>query len=148
MKKLLLPAVLALAGLFTMSANAQTTITDPFVVTVNLTSVCTLTSPADFAISYTSFQVAAAEATSGFTVQCTNSLPYTMTLSGNADALGLTIPLTIRNAGNTADVSGAQAGTGAVISYNLRAYAAGGQAGTCATAGCSTTVSRNLVIVY
>lgn len=149
MKKLLLPLGLALTAILTAPAHAQSPITDPFVVTVTLTSACKLTSaPADFSIAYTSLQTGAVSATTDFAVQCTTSLPYTMTLSGDADALGLTIPLSIRNTGDTAAITGSQTATGAAVSYKIRADISGGQAGTCATATCSTTVSRNLVITY
>jgi hypothetical protein len=150
MKKLLLPLTLALSGVCTMSVNAQPSpITDPFIVTINLTSACLLTTaPANFSIAYTSLQGTAASATTDFAVQCTNTLPYTMTLSGNADALGLTIPLVIRDAGDSADVSGPQTASGSAISYKIRADISAGQAGTCALGSCSTTVSRNLVITY
>src|SRR5205823_4757205 len=73
------------ASLITASvpaAQAATAGPASFNVTVNLTSACQITAgPADVAFTYTSFQGGAATATGGgFSVKCTNTLPYTMAL--------------------------------------------------------------------
>lgn len=148
MRKLYLPAVLALAALASVPAQAQ--VSDNFDVIVTLTSACRLTTaPGDITIGYTSFTVTPVSATTDFAVQCTNTLPYSMALNtANADTLGLLIPLSIRDSADTTNVTGTQTAGAAATSYKIRADIAAGQQGTCATATCTSTVTRTLTITY
>ena len=134
----------SLVALATMPVHAATA-TAGFNVSATLTSKCQVTAgPTNLAFTYTSFQVAAATATGGaFSVQCTNSLPYTMavdTVSANT-VIGLVYSLALSSAGGT--------GTGAAIAYTVNGNMAAGQSGTCATtAACTGTNAHTLTVTY
>ena len=156
MKKLVLIAALGLAGLASVPAHALTT-TANFDVTVNLFPKCEITTaPGNLSVNYDSFQVGAAATTTDFSVRCTNTLPYAMSLSSSSGTLvGLSYTLAIRN---SADTAVASSGTGAGTTpadYKVKLSVAGGQSGTCATvqtsgaSACSATDSaRTLTITY
>lgn len=150
MKKILALVALA-ASMATLSLNAQaTTSTGTFNVLINLTSACVYTKTADVTFNYTSFQAAAATASSGgFTLQCSNTLPYTLAL----DATSVTDQAT--NLAYTVALSAASGtGTGIAQAYSVTGSMASGQAGTCAAAGgsctnsTSTNKTRTLTITY
>ena len=100
--------------------------------------------------NYTSFQAAAATATAGgFTLQCSNTLPYTLALdftSVTDQATNLAYTVALSAAGGT--------GTGIAQSYSVTGSMASGQAGTCAALGgsctnaTSTNRTRTLTITY
>lgn len=143
MKKILSIAalsMLSLSSLITAPVQAATS-TGTFDVTINLTSACKYTKTADVAFTYTSFQVGAATATpGGFTLQCTNTLPYTLALDAT------TVTDAALNLGYTVALSAASAtGNGLAQTYSVTGTMAAGQAGTCATAGgvCDNTASAN-----
>ena len=147
MKKLLLIALLGFVGAGTGIANAATA-TGTFNVNITLTSVCQLTAPANVDFAYTSFQVGAATGTGGaFSVQCTNSLPYTMALDQTSvtdNAVNLAYTLGLSAAVGT--------GTGSAQAFTVTGNMAAAQAGTCATASCTNTAASNktrtLTITY
>ena len=134
----------AFAALFAGIPAAQAaTATGNFNVTVNLTSVCTIASgPADVAFTYTSFQAGAATATGGgFSVQCTNTLPYTMSLDATSGTvIGLNYTLALSAASGT--------GNGASQAYSITGSMASGQGGTCALGSCSGSQGRVLTVTY
>ncbi len=141
MKKLILVAALAA---WLPTADAATT-TANFNVTVNLTSKCEITAgPTAVAFTYTSFQVGASTATGGaFSVRCTNTLPYTLSLDATSGTvIGLAYTLSLSAAG----------GTGAGLtaaSYTVNGNMVSGQSGDCATtAVCSGTSARILTVTY
>ena len=86
MKRILTATAIA-AALAAPNAQAGST-SGTFNVNVTLTSACTLSAVTNLAFAYTSLQAAVANATGGgFSVSCTNSLPYTFGLqSGNGAA--------------------------------------------------------------
>ena len=143
MNKRLILAV-AVASMFAAIPAAQAgTATGNFNVTVNLTSQCQITAgPTDVAFTYTSFQATAATATGGaYTVRCTNTLPYTMSLdaaSGTVSGLNYTLSLSAASA----------TGNGAGQNYTVNGSMVSGQAGTCANASCSGTDARVLTVTY
>jgi len=151
MKKLTLVASLALAALVTAPTQAATS-TGNFDVAITLTSACIYAKTSDVAFAYTSFQTtAAAQTTSGgFTVRCTNTLPYTMALdaagSYTDQATQLAYTLALSAAGAT--------GNGSAQTYAVTGSIAANQGGNCATAGgvCTNTASTNkqrtLTITY
>jgi|LakMenEpi03Aug12_release.lakeMendotaPanAssembly.Ray.scaffolds.fasta_scaffold196786_4 spore coat protein U-like protein len=151
MKKLALAAALAMTAIITVPSQAATA-TGNFDVAITLTSACVYAKTSDVAFSYTSFQVAAqAQTTSGgFTVRCTNTLPYTMALdaagSYTDQATNLAYTLALSSAGAT--------GNGSAQTYSVTGSIAGGQGGNCATAGgvcvntASTNKQRTLTITY
>ena len=134
---------LAAAGLVaaTFGAQAATTINQPFNVQVNLTSACTMTAPTPVQFTYTSFQGTAATSTGGaFSVSCTNTLPYTVAITGASTSVsGLTYALSLSAASGT--------GNGAAQAFTVNGTMASGQGGTCATASCSCTDSTHTVTV-
>ena len=142
MKKLALVTALALTALITAPAQAATS-SGTFNVNIALTSACVYSKTADVTFAYTSFQGAASTATSGgFTLQCTNTLPYTLAL----DATSITDTAT--NLAYTVALSASSGtGTGVAQTYSVTGSMASGQAGTCATAGgaCTNTASTNKV---
>jgi spore coat protein U-like protein len=150
MKKLIL-AVLALgAALGAPVAQAQST-SGTFNVNVTLTSVCSLSAITAVDFAYTSFQGGVANATNGgYTVSCTNSLPYTFGLqSGTGAAVppgAATINVT-DNAVNLAYTLGTSAaggtGNGLAQAYSITGTMAAGQGGTCATASCTNAAATN-----
>lgn len=139
-----LALAVAFASMFAAIPAAQaTTTTGGFNVTVNLTSKCQITSaPTDVAFTYTSFQAAAATATGGaFSVQCTNTLPYTMSLDAVAGAvIGLNYTLSLSAPSGT--------GNGAAQAYTVNGGMVSGQGGTCALGSCAGTSARILTITY
>ena len=150
MKKILALIALA-ASLATLSLNAQAaSSTGTFNVVINLTSACVYTKTADVTFNYTSFQAAAATATpGGFTLQCSNTLPYTLALdftSVTDQATNLAYTVALSAASGT--------GTGIAQSYSVTGSMASGQAGTCAALGgsctnaTSTNRTRTLTITY
>ena len=150
MKKILAFVALA-ASLATLSLTVQAaTSTGTFNVLINLTSACVYTKTADVTFNYTSFQGTAATATpGGFTLQCSNTLPYTLAL----DATSVTDQAT--NLAYTVALSAASGtGTGIAQAYSVTGSMASGQAGTCATVGgsctnsASTNKQRTLTITY
>ena len=153
MKKLALVTALALTALAIAPAKAQAaTATGNFDVTIALTSACIYAKTSDVAFSYTSFQsTAQAQTTSGgFTVKCTNNLPYTMALdaagSYTDQATNLAYTLALSAAGAT--------GSGLAQPYSVTGTIAASQAGNCATTGgactnaLSTNKTRTLTITY
>ena len=141
-KRLALAA--AFAALFAGIPAAQAgTVTGNFNVTVTLTSKCQISSgPADVAFTYTSFQGAAATSTGGgFSVQCTNTLPYTMSLDATSGTVsGLNYSLALSAASAT--------GSGVAQAYTINGTMASGQGGTCALGSCSGSQARVLTITY
>lgn len=146
MKKLLLVAAMGLGVLGGANANAATA-TGNFNVVVNLTPVCQVaTAPGSVTFNYTSFGAVQTPSTT-IGVQCTNLLPYALSLDGTGSggtttALGLNYTLTL--SGTTGLVA-----DGTNQSYTIQGNMAAGQTGTCATpAGCTSTVGRVVTITY
>jgi spore coat protein U-like protein len=150
MKKLILAAALfAGVGISTWVAQAAST-SGTFNVNVTLSSTCSLSAITALDFTYTSFQGAVANATGGgFTVSCTNTLPYTFGLNaGNSATAPGTATITVTdNAVNLQYVVGTSAaggtGSGAAQSYNVTGTMASGQSGTCATASCTNAAATN-----
>ena len=141
MKKLV-ASTITTAALITTAMPAQAAfVSSTFNVDITLTSACSVGTPANLTFSYTALQVAAATATSPFSVTCATGLPYTVTVSGSPvtdDAVGLAYTLAI-----TAPVASPGVGTGAAQNYSVDGSIAGGQAGTCITASCVNTAATN-----
>ena len=149
MKKLLSLLVLAMVSIATLPVQAATS-TGNFDVKINLTSACVYTKTTDLQFNYTSFQTAIQPQTTtgAFTVQCTNSLPYTLALD-NLSVTDLAVSLAYTLALSAAGATG----TGLAQSYTVTGSMVAGQAGTCATtAACTNTSSTNkqrtLTITY
>lgn len=146
------------------SGHAATT-TSTFAVAVTLTPHCFVNidtaTPAsqattNIALSYTAFQATNAEASTGFNVRCSNTLPFSIGVSPDTNsAAGITYFLRVV-AGSTAAYASAvgsgslagQTGTGVDQAYTIGARALAGQAGTCATtAGCSVNSTNHTITI-
>ena len=112
-----------------------------FVVSLVTSNYCQISvSPGDLNFTYTSFQVAAATASTTYGVRCT-LIPYTMSLDATSGTLlGLTYNLSLSTSSTT--------GTGVTQTHTINGSIAGGQAGTCATGSCSGSQTRTLTITY
>ena len=150
MKKLVLAAALfSGVGISTWVAQAAST-SGTFNVNVALTSSCSLSAITALDFTYTSFGVAATATGGGFTVSCTNTLPYnfglqagsgaavppgTATVTVTDDAVNLQYTVGTNAAGGT--------GNGAAQSHNVTGTMPSGQSGTCATASCTNAAATN-----
>jgi spore coat protein U-like protein len=148
--KRLIAAGLVAAALASGNTQAGST-SGQFNVNVTLTSACTMSAVSDLAFAYTSLQAGAATATGGgFSVTCTDSLPYTFGLQSGSGAAtppgAATISVTDNavNLGYTLGLSAAGGtGNGAVQSYSVTGTMAGNQAGTCTAASCTNAAATN-----
>lgn len=146
-----LVAAAMLAGAMTGTAHAAST-SGTFQVDINLTSACSVSTINNVAFAYTSFGAAANAAGGGFTVTCTNTLPYTFGLqTGNGaptppgaatinvtdDAVNLAYTLGTSAAGGT--------GSGAIQAYTVTGTMAAGQGGTCGAATCTNAAATNRI---
>ena len=143
---------IAAAAAFAVAAipSQAATVTDNFDVIVNLTPACRISSaPGDITVNYTAFTVAASTGTTNFTVQCSNTLLYsvTMPLVGADNVLtnlGLVNSVAI-TAGGTTNVAGTAAGN----AHTITATVNGNQAGTSTGPGvCTATNTYTLTITY
>ena len=115
--------------------------TGTFGVAIATPATCNLsTPPGNVVFNYTGFG-AAANASTGYGVTCTNFLPYTMALDATSGTLlGLNYTIGLSSAGAT--------GTGFEQSYTVSGNIAAGQAGTCAAGTCSASQARTLTVSY
>jgi len=157
----LLATVAILSGTTSHAASATST----FQVNLSLTPKCYVNMTAapadalvgDVSLSYTSFQSTTAKASTGFTVTCTNTLPYSVAVtSDTGSVLGITYFLSLA-AGTTASYATAtgagalasQAGNGTAQSYTVGVQAGANQAGTCATtAACTGNNAHTVTVTY
>jgi len=118
-----------------------------FGITVITTNTCQIYSPpGNVNFTYTSFQVAAAAASTSFGARCTLALPYGMALdatSGTLLGLNYTLALPFPPPPPFNVI-----GTGATQTHIINGSIAGGQAGTCATASCVGSQTRTLTISW
>lgn len=119
------------------------TVFPTFPVTINNQSVCLLsTPPGNIQFNYTSFQPAAATASTAYAVRCTIGETYTMALDATAGAL-----LTLNYSLALSNTAG-QTGTGFPQNFTINGSMPGGQSGTCATGVCTGAQTRTLTITY
>jgi spore coat protein U-like protein len=124
------------------STGTITLSTTTFGVSILNQAACEITvPPGNLNFTYTSFQVAAAAASTTYAVRCTNLHAYSMALDATSSTLlGLTYTLGLSASNAT--------GNGASQTFTINGSIAGGQAGTCSTASCSGTQTRTLTITY
>lgn len=125
------------------STGSVTYDTSPFNVTVRTDNWCQISvPPGNVDFTYTSFQAAAANASTTYNVRCTTALPYTMALDATSGTLlGLTYNLAIAP-------SSAGTGNGEHQIYTINGTIAPGQAGTCASAVCTGSQARTLTLSW
>jgi spore coat protein U-like protein len=111
---------------------ATTTNSNSFNFTVNLTVTCLFSTVTNFTVDYTSFGTAPSVADKGFTVQCTNSLPYFLSLTGGTETSGAytttgtntgiahTITVNIDNSGALTPLPSTTGRSGRSVSMTLR----------------------------
>jgi spore coat protein U-like protein len=114
----------------------------PFNVTVRTDNWCQIqVTPGPVAFTYTSFQLATAVANTAYGIRCTTALPYTMALdAASGSLLGLTYNLALSSA--------ASVGTGLTQNFTINGTILGGQAGTCASASCTGSQTRTLLLSW
>ena len=130
----ILTLLAVLAGLLTTSQQAMAlTATGNFNVTVNLYPKCEVTVPGSaLTLSYVSFQTTASTNTADFGIKCTNTLPYTLALTGASGTLvGLSYTLSLPGTTGT--------GNGNSQTVSVTGTVAANQAGTCTTVQTATT---------
>jgi len=149
MKKIL--ASVLVASAFGIATSDAANTSGQFNVNVTLNSTCSLSAVTAIDFTYTSFQGGVANGTAGgYTVTCTNSLPYSFGLqtgTGAATPPGAATITVTDNAVNLQYVLGTSAvggtGNGAAQAYNVSGTIAAGQSGTCAAASCSNAAATN-----
>jgi spore coat protein U-like protein len=140
---------LSLAGASHAAGSASGT----FNVAITLTSACTLGAIGSVDFAYTSLQggvANSAPASGGFTVTCTNTLPYSFGLqAGTAAAVppgaaSITPPADdVVGLIYTLNAPAASAGTGVGVTHNVTGTMAPGQAGICTGASCTNGTATN-----
>jgi spore coat protein U-like protein len=125
------------------SKNGAVLTTGTFNATASIIAECRfLSTPATVTLSYTSFAGAAASASSPFNMICTQSTPFTLSVS---PAGGTLLGLSYTVAPNTASSTG----TGFSQTFSVVGDVAANQAGTCTAATCSaTSTPHTLTITY
>lgn len=168
-------SLVCLAAVLSIPAQgAVLTDSKTFSVTVNLTPVCTVSTPSTLSLDYTDNQGSPATANSAFTTTCTSGVAYTLALGGTgltapgtgntlytATAAGLNYTLEIQDT----DASNAPvdptvaitAASSAAKGFRVAGSIGANQAGTCAASDtvsasvntCAVvTASRTITITY
>ena len=129
-----------------------------FTPTVSITAMCFIgqvssgntapgaISPSNMTLNYTSFATAAQSTTMTYTVDCTNTTPYSMDLSPSSGVLlGLAYTVQFDNGSGTKT---GLTGSGFAQPYTVTAAIAAGQAGLCTTTACSATQATTITVTY
>ena len=146
MKKIAVSTIMAAAMFVSAPAVQAASQNSTFNVIINLTSACTISTPANITLNYTAGGATVSGSTSA-NVNCTNNLPYSLSLNGlvgagsygplSDAATGLNYSVAFNAAGTAgADVL-AQTGTGLPVAITIGANIPAAQMGTCATATCN-----------
>jgi spore coat protein U-like protein len=126
------------------SKNGTVLATGTFNVTASIIAECRfLSTPATVTLNYTSFSPGGTSASSPFNMICTQSTPFTLSVSpGSGTLLGLTYTV--------APDTASSVGTGFSQTFSVVGDIAAGQAGTCSGATCSATTltPHTLTITY
>ena len=149
MKKLM--TSLLVAGALGVAPSEAANTSGQFNVNLTLNSTCSLSAVTAVDFTYTSLQGGVQNSTAGgYTVTCTNSLPYTFGLqagTGAATPPGAATITVTDNAVNLQYVLGTSAvggtGNGAAQSYNITGTMAASQSGTCGVASCTNAAATN-----
>jgi spore coat protein U-like protein len=151
MKKHVLALALGSAALASSLGTQAATTTGNFDVNINLTASCRYTKTADVQFDYTSMQTAAQSQTTagGFTVQCTNNLPHTISLSSasvvnteDVTDAAVNLQYTLNLSSPTTSITA----NGTAQPYSVTGTMPANQPGNCATftaGGCNNSSSAN-----
>lgn len=125
----------------TVTLRGAGTVTATFPVSIFTPASCSITTaPGTVSFTYTAFG-GVKNASTPFSVTCTNRLPYTMALDATVGVVGglqYTVALSAPNA----------TGTGLAQNFTVNGTMPANQAGTCAASSCTTTQIRTLTISY
>lgn len=146
MKKLAITSLLGLAALGIVAIQPARALTTAGTVNVNvaLYPKCEITQPAaTLVLRYVSFQGTASTHTEDFSVKCTTSLPFGVTLgTSTGTIIGLNYSLDITDPGGTVVSTGTGAGNTAV-DFKIKGTLASGQSGTCTTVQTGTAGAQD-----
>lgn len=131
---LLLASLFALS-LFPAAPAFALTATGSVDVTVNLYPKCELTTtPVALSLNYVSFQTTASTNSQPFTMRCTSTLPFALSIAGakgtSGTLSGLNYTLSTTDNSDVAAASGT--GTGSSQTFKVKGTIAANQGGTCA----------------
>lgn len=140
--KKLAASTIAAALFVAAPAHAVGTVSTTFNVDITLSPLCSVSTPANLAFNYTSFQPTAAAASSGFTVTCPTGINYTVGVTPGAtdDAVNLAYSLAV-----TPVTLGAGTGSGVAQNFTVDGTMASGQGGACTTVPCTNALATNNV---
>ena len=130
-------------GQFPNSDAGALTAVAPITYSVGVTNQCVLNSfPKRMVLNYTAFSATPQVATQIFQLRCSNTLPWTATVSpAAATVLGLNYTVAVSPNVTTL-------GTGLNQPVSLTATIPAGQAGTCNTGTCTGTQAHTVIITY
>jgi hypothetical protein len=129
-----------------------------FTTTVSITAMCFIgqvasgntspgaISPSTMTLNYTSFAAAPQSTAMTYTVNCTNTTPYSMDLSPSSGVL-LGLAYTVKFDNGLGTKTGL-IGSGFAQPYTVTAAIAAGQAGACSTATCGATQATTITVTY
>jgi spore coat protein U-like protein len=129
-----------------------------FTTTVSITAMCFIgqvasgntapgaISPSTMTLNYTSFAAVAQSTAMTYTVNCTNTTPYSMDLSPSSGVL-LGLAYTVKFDNGLGTKTGLT-GSGFAQPYTITAAIAAGQAGACSTATCSAAQATTITVTY
>jgi spore coat protein U-like protein len=141
---------------FTNNGTTQAIAT--FTTTVSITAMCFIgqvasgntapgaISPSTMTLNYTSFAAVAQSTAMTYTVNCTNTTPYSMDLSPSSGVL-LGLAYTVKFDNGLGTKTGL-IGSGFAQPYTVTAAIAAGQAGACSTATCGATQATTITVTY
>lgn len=145
--KALAAAALLATGISGVSHAANTSAT--FNVDITLTSTCTVSAITNVAFAYTSFGALANSTGGGFTVTCTNTLPYTFGLQTGTGAptppgnASINVTDDAVNLAYTLNAPAGATGDATAQGHTISGTMAAGQSGDCAGATCSNAAATN-----
>lgn len=129
-------------GQYPNNNGGTLTASSPLNYSVSVGSQCQFgTLPSSLSFNYTSFSTIAQTASGNFNVLCSNTLPWTISVTpANDTLLGLNYSLNLSPASGT--------GTGLNQLITLTGTVPAGQAGTCNTAVCTASKVHTVTITY
>ena len=127
----------------TYGASPASTATGQFTANISTPWTCSLSLPAGTTVAFGTYVAygAAVNASAPFGVNCTNYLPYTLSISPAGGSIaGVAYTLAPSVSSNT--------GSGVQQNMTIDGTMAAGQAGTCAAGTCSGTNAHTLIVTY
>lgn len=121
-----------------------------FPISINTNANCSISSPpSNIAFTYTAFQNSNATANTPFSVICSNTLPYTMSLN-TADGVisGLNYALGINTVSNGGINPLGSSGNGLQQTFYINGSMPANQAGNCSTGACTGSQFHTLTVTY